>query len=152
MTRGGRGTTGALHRPQRTLVVAQVSLSVLLCAAAALLARSYYNLTRVDLGLSADAVVTFHVAARWDEDRKRLGPVQQAIVSGLQNQPGIEAAGLTSFLPAGGAPWRQAVAIDGRAAGAVGECYGWSADDHDRLPAGASGAAPCRRLVPGFRQ
>ena len=121
MTRGGRGTTGALHRPQRTLVVAQVSLSVLLCAAAALLARSYYNLTRVDLGLSADAVVTFHVAARWDEDRKRLGPVQQAIVSGLQNQPGIEAAGLTSFLPAGGAPWRQAVAIDGRAAGAVGD-------------------------------
>jgi putative ABC transport system permease protein len=120
MTRGGRGTTGVLHRPQRALVVAQVSLSVLLCAASALLARSYHNLTRVDLGLSADDVVTFHVAARWDEDRKRLGQMQQEIVDGLLNQPGVEAAGLTSFLPAASAPWRHAVTIDGATTGAIG--------------------------------
>lgn len=110
---GSRGTTVTSHRLQRTLVVAQVALSVLLCASALLLARSYANLRRADVGYSADRVVVFHVAARWDEDRTRVGQLQEAIVGGLERLPGIEAIGVVNFLPVGGAPWRREVAVEG---------------------------------------
>jgi putative ABC transport system permease protein len=113
VSHGARGTIVASHRLQRTLVVAQVALSVLLCASALLLARSYANLRRADVGYSADRVVVFHVAARWDEDRTRVGQLQEAIVGGLERLPGIEAIGVVNFLPVGGAPWRREVSVDG---------------------------------------
>jgi putative ABC transport system permease protein len=113
VSHGVRGTTVASHTLQRSLVVAQVALSVLLCGSALLLARSYANLTRADVGFSADRVVAFHVAARWDEDRKRVGQLQQDIVEALERLPGVEAVGVANFLPAGGAPWRREALVEG---------------------------------------
>lgn len=112
-SRGVRGVTDTRHRLQGSLVIVQVALSVLLCASALLLARSYANLTRVDVGFSPDRVVAFHVAARWDENRSRVGQLQEAIVTGLERLPDVEAVGIASFLPIGGAPWRHVVTVDG---------------------------------------
>jgi predicted permease len=47
---------------RRALVVGQVALTLLLLLGAGLFAKSIYNLSRVDLGLSADRVITFSVA------------------------------------------------------------------------------------------
>jgi predicted permease len=103
---GSRSIAGARHRLQQTLVVGQVALSVLLVGSAALLLRSYYNLTRVDTGFDASGVITFHVGARWDEDRTRIGQLQQALLAKLEELPHVEAAGLVNFLPATGATLR----------------------------------------------
>jgi putative ABC transport system permease protein len=110
---GGRGATGERHRTQQLLVVAQVALSVLLVGAATLLLRSYYNLTRVDTGFDAAGTVTFHVGARWDEDRVRVAQLQVQLLSALEQLPHVQAAGMTNFLPASGATLRYPFRVDG---------------------------------------
>jgi predicted permease len=111
----GSGTrvAGGSHRWQRGLVAAQVALSLLLSASAVLLLRSYYNLTHVDPGFSSEHVLTFHVGARWNEDRNRVGQMQEAILAEALRVPGTESAGLTNFLPATDATLRYQMKIAG---------------------------------------
>jgi putative ABC transport system permease protein len=92
-------------------------LTVLLLSSAGLLLRSYYNLTRVDAGFSADHAITFHVGAGWDENRPRIGQMQIDILSALERLPQVEAAGIANFLPATGATLNYQVTVDGLAGG-----------------------------------
>ncbi len=110
---GNRAVGGGHHRVQRLLVVAQVALSVLLVGSATLLLRSYANLTRIDVGFDPSSVITFHVAARWDEDRARIGLLQQELLSRLEQLPHVQAAGLTNFFPATGATLRYEFKVSG---------------------------------------
>jgi putative ABC transport system permease protein len=112
---GGRASTGRRHRLQKFLVVAQVALSVVLVSSASLLMRSYYNLTRVDTGFDPAGVMTFRVAARWDEDRTRVGQLQTHLLERLEQLPHVTDAGLTSFLPASNATLRYQVRVEGLA-------------------------------------
>jgi predicted permease len=110
---GSRTVAGTRHLLQRSLVVGQVALSVLLVGSATLLLRSYYNLTRVDTGFDPTSVFTFHVGARWDEDRPRVGRLQEQLLARLEQLPHVQAAGITNFLPATGATLRYQVKVDG---------------------------------------
>jgi predicted permease len=112
---GGRGATARRHGVQKALVVGQVAASVLLVGSASLLLHGYYRLTRVETGFDASQVVTFHVAARWDEDRTRIGQLQDRLVEALEALPHVQAAGRTNFLPATGATLRYQVTVDGLA-------------------------------------
>lgn len=111
---GGRGGSAVRHRLQHALVVAQITLTVLLVGSAGLMLRSYYNLSQVDTGLDAGHVVTFHVGAAWNEDRTRVGQMQERLVSELAQAPGVTAAGFTNFLPATGGTLRFQIALEGR--------------------------------------
>ncbi|HSC29920.1 MAG TPA: FtsX-like permease family protein, partial [Vicinamibacterales bacterium] len=110
---GARSVAAGTHRLQRVLVVSQVATSVALVGSATLLMQSYYNLTRVETGFDASGAVTFHVGARWDEDRTRVGLLQEQLIARLEELPHVEAAGMTSFLPATGATLRYQVLVDG---------------------------------------
>jgi len=112
---GGRVVAGGAHRWQRGLVAAQVALSLLLSASAALLLRSYYNVAHVNPGFTSEGVVTFHVGARWDEDRTRVGQLQAALLESFGRMPGVQGAGFANFLPASGATLRFAVRVEGLA-------------------------------------
>ena len=107
-----RAVTGR-HRMQKLLVVSQVALSVLLVGSATLLLRSYYNLTRVETGFDASDVITFQIAARWDEDRVRIAQFQTQLLERLEALPHVSDAGTTNFLPASGATLRYQVKVDG---------------------------------------
>ena len=85
---------------QKVLVVGQVALSVLLVGSATLLLRSYYNLTTVEPASMRISVMTFHVGARWDEDRHAVGQLQMQLLNELSQLPHVQAAGMTNFLPA----------------------------------------------------
>jgi len=111
LAQAGRGGSGSHHQWQRGLVTGQVALTVLLLASAGLMLRSYYNLAHVDLGFDPNHTVTFHMGAAWDEDRTRIGQMQEALVDQLERTPGVEAAGFANFLPASGATLRYQVAL-----------------------------------------
>jgi predicted permease len=113
MAGGSRTIAGGHHCLQQALVVAQVALSVLLVGSATQLLQSYYNLTRIDTGLDPTGVITFHVGARWDEDRLRIRQLQQDLISRLEQLPHVQAAGLTNFFPATGATLRYDVKVSG---------------------------------------
>lgn len=112
---GSRSATASAHWSQRLLVGAQVALGVVLCTSAAFLASSYYELTRTDLGFDSEGVVTFRVGARWDEDRVRVGQMQEQLVAQLASMPGVSGAGITNFLPAPGGSLRYQVKVSGLA-------------------------------------
>jgi putative ABC transport system permease protein len=109
----GRSVAGGHHLLQKALVVGQVALSVVLVGSATLLLRSYYNLTHVETGFDSSSVVTFHVGARWDEDRTRIGQLQEQLITRLHEMPYVQAAGFTNFLPATGATLRYQVLVEG---------------------------------------
>jgi len=111
LAQAGRGGSGGRHQWQRALVAGQVALTVLLLASAGLMLRSYYNLAHVDLGFDPSRTVTFHMGAAWDEDRTRIGQMQEALVDQLDRTPGVEAAGFANFLPASAATLRYQVAL-----------------------------------------
>jgi len=110
---GGRGASGARHRLQSSLVIAQLALGVVLAGSAGLLVRSYGTLTRVDAGVEPTHVLTFHVGAAWNEDRTRVGQLQEQLLARLRELPGVRAAGFANFLPASGATLRSQVIVNG---------------------------------------
>jgi len=116
LIRTGRATSGARKSLQQAIVAAQVALTMLLLSGAGLLLRSYYNMSRVEPGFDAANVILFHVGAAWDEDRTMIGLMQQRLISGVQQIPGVQAAGMTNFLPASGATLRNNIVLEGAAA------------------------------------
>jgi putative ABC transport system permease protein len=110
---GNTRITGGSHRLQRTLVAAQVALGILLAGGAGVLVRSYAALSHADPGFDARNVLTFHAAARWDEDRDRVAQFQKALLSDVQRLPQVRAAGFANFLPSTGATLRYQFLVDG---------------------------------------
>jgi predicted permease len=110
---GSRTIAGNRHRFQGLLVVTQVALSIVLVGSATLLLRSYFNLTRVDTGFDVSNAVTFHVGARWDEDRTKVGLLQEQLVDRLSQLRHVQSVGLANFLPTTGATLRYQVLVDG---------------------------------------
>jgi len=113
LAHSSRNVSAGRSRLQRSLVVAQLAMAVVLLASTGLLLRSYYNLSHVDAGFDTDNTITFHVGATGTEDRTVLGQLQIRILEELQRFPGVESAGLTSFLPATGATMRAQVRVEG---------------------------------------
>lgn len=113
LAESGRSISGGNGRLQRWLVVAQLAFTVLLLSSAGLLLRSYFNLSRVDAGFDTSRTITFHIGAAWDEDRARIGRLQQQVIGELQRLPGVDAAGFTNFLPATGATLNYQVVLEG---------------------------------------
>ena len=112
--RAGRGITGERQKLQRAMVVSQIAITLVLLASAGMLLRSFNNLSHVEMGFDASQAVTFHVGAAWDEDRARVGRLQERLIAGLQKIPGVTAAGMTNFLPASGATLRFTFQVDGK--------------------------------------
>jgi predicted permease len=113
LSSAGRGVFGGRYRLQEALVVAQIALGVVLAGTAGLLVRSYAALSRVPSGFNTEDTITFHVGAAWDEDRTRIGELQERLVEQLQQLPGVRAAGFTNFFPATGATLRYQVRVEG---------------------------------------
>jgi len=84
------------RRARRTLLSAQVALSLVAIVAGALIARSFANLSRVDLGFTPDRVLTFHVEPRGIRDTARW---LDDLLSRLASTRGIDAAGAVFVRP-----------------------------------------------------
>lgn len=101
--RGSARSDGA-RRGQRLLLAVQGALTVVLVSGAALLARSFLQATRVDMGMMTDRVAVLEIEA----DRKRfaelgeVGEAMPALRARVAALPGVSAAGATSTLPSKG--------------------------------------------------
>ena len=89
-----------------TLIVLQVSVSLVLSIGALLLLRSFQNVLGVDAGFSGDRLITMSVSLPGSLTT-RAGQFQpaavanrfEAIVEGVRRIPGVEAAGLVNHVP-----------------------------------------------------
>ena len=102
--RASTGGSGSLART--TLVGAEVALTVMLLAGAALLARSFLTVTRVSPGFDPANTLAIDVAlptARYP-DAAAVARFHRALTDGLSGISGVAAVGVTGALPMSGTP------------------------------------------------
>jgi putative ABC transport system permease protein len=88
----------------KSLVVAQVALSVVLLSAAGLFVRHLSNLQHLDLGFRRDHVLLVTLdPARSGYDRERLSRVYPELLDRLETIPGVRSATLSAVTPISGA-------------------------------------------------
>ena len=120
---GGRSSTGAGGRWLRsTLLVGEVALSLMLLVGAALLLRSFANLTRVDPGFDAEGVLAFQISLppATYPDSARVQQYYNRLLSGLEAAPSVSSAAAVQTLPMRGS-YNLAVTIQGQPAPRPGE-------------------------------
>jgi putative ABC transport system permease protein len=104
---GGRSSSGSRHhRLRRVLVVAEFALALILVAGAGLIMHSFWNVSRVDLGIRTDHVLTFVVPVQQDRDAAKADKVRALyaeLLERIEAVPGVTRAALAPGLPASGA-------------------------------------------------
>ena len=91
-------------RLRRTLLAAEVALTVVLLTCAGLLLKSYNHLRSTDLGCAAQNVMTMRLAlpdARYNTGQKNTAFFEQ-LLPRLRALPGVKAAGIVTALPGQG--------------------------------------------------
>jgi predicted permease len=99
---GGRATAGrASARLRSGLVVAQVALGVVLMVGAALLARTFWQLVRLDPGFRPEHALTFRIAPPFQRYRPLDGmnAFHRTLIERLRALPGVTSVGSVSHLP-----------------------------------------------------
>ena len=103
---GGRGTSGSRgqHRFRRGLVAAQVGLSVVLLACAAMLVSSFLRLSRQEAGFRVERVWTGGIGlppAQYPDPASR-GRFADRLQTELQTAPGVQAVSIADAVPLSG--------------------------------------------------
>jgi predicted permease len=93
---GGRG-----GRLRRALVVAEFAMALTLLAGGGLALRSFWNLTRLDLGVRTDHVLTFSlpVSQIRFKETERISLYYRQLLEKIGSVPGIETVAVTTGLP-----------------------------------------------------
>jgi putative ABC transport system permease protein len=116
---GGRTGTGiGRHRLRRALVAGEFALALALLAGAGLAIHSFVNLTRVDLGVRTDHVLTFGLPV--PESRvKETQPIvayYRQILASIQSVPGVSHVAAMTGMPLYGAGFGMPFTIAGQPA------------------------------------
>jgi putative ABC transport system permease protein len=114
---GGRAGSGAVRRNAlRGLVVAEFALALTLLATGALALRGFWNLTRIDLGINIERVLTFRLPV---PERRLEGPDQirayyQQLNERIKAVPGVSKVAAVTGVPALGPNFGVRVSIVGQ--------------------------------------
>ena len=103
---GGRtGTSVAKHRLRRLLVIGEFALALALLAGAGLAIHSFWNLTRVDLGIRTDHVLMFSlpVPDSRSKDPAQITAYYRDILAHIDAVPGVSHATVMTGYPLYGA-------------------------------------------------
>jgi putative ABC transport system permease protein len=99
---GGRtGTSVAKHRLRRLLVIGEFGLALALLAGAGLAIHSFWNLTRVDLGIRTDHVLTFSlpVPDSRSKDSATISAYYRGMLAHIDAVPGVSHATVMTAYP-----------------------------------------------------
>ncbi len=114
---GGRtGTSGSGHpRLRSALVVAEIAVALTLLTASGLLLRSFEKMRDVKLGFRPDNTLAalYVLPHQRYRTQSAIDEFTKTLRNDLGQLPGVDAVGITSFLPAAGDAWGIAFTIDG---------------------------------------
>jgi predicted permease len=114
---GGRtGTPGSGHgRLRSALVVAEIAVTLTLLTASGLLLRSFEKMRDVQLGFRPDHTLAalYVLPQQKYRTQSAIDEFTRTLLAELGQLPGVDAVGITSFLPAEGNNWGSAFTIEG---------------------------------------
>ena len=116
---GSRGSTAGGGRLRKSLVVAEVALSVMLLVGAGLMLRSFSQLRSVNPGFRTDHALTLRVSLPVPEgritaaDSDRFMSFFDRTLARLSTLPGVTAAGATNMIPLDGNGTDRLIDIEG---------------------------------------
>src|SRR5271170_6077524 len=99
---GGRTATGiGSNKLRRALIIGEFGLALSLLAGAGLAIHSFWNLTRVDLGVRTDHVLIFRLVQPQGRfhSPEEMNVYNQQMLSALQSVPGVAHAASTTGMP-----------------------------------------------------
>jgi putative ABC transport system permease protein len=117
LKRGGRTGAGSARRNAlRALVIAEFALALTLLSSGALALRGFWNLTRIDVGINTDRVLTFRLPV---PDKRLEGPDKirayyQQMVDRIKAVPGVTKVAVTTGIPARGPNFGVRISIVGQ--------------------------------------
>lgn len=124
--KGGAHMVGRQRQHRRSLhvvVVAELALCMALLTGAGLLVRSLRALQAVDVGFDTSNLLTFRMQlprAKYTDDSSRVRFFQEAEAR-LAHLPGVQSAGIVSFLPLSGSTARSNLILGGRPPAPAGQ-------------------------------
>jgi macrolide transport system ATP-binding/permease protein len=105
---------------QRSLVVLQASLSLILLIGAGLLTKSLLNLQRQNFGIQVEERVVVRLNAQnAGYTTEQLPPLYDQMRARMLSLPGVTKAGMALYTPLDGDDWRDDVVVQGRPAPAL---------------------------------
>jgi predicted permease len=114
---GGRtGTSGTGHaRLRSALVVAEIAVALTLLTSSCLLLRSFEKMRDVKLGFRPDnTLAALYVLPRQQyRTQSAIDQFTKSLLNDIGQLPGVDAVGITSFLPAAGNSWSIPFTIEG---------------------------------------
>jgi hypothetical protein len=118
----GRGVIGVERNGlRRTLVAAQVALSLVLITAGILFARSLWNLRHIDTGFRREGVLVAGLDfRRLDVPMERRYDMQRDLLARIRAVPGVHAAAGASVIPVSGSSSGNRIWIEGTTTEVVG--------------------------------
>ena len=121
---GGRVVSGGSHRLPlgRTLLVAQIALSLLLVTSAGLFVRTFQNFLSIDPGFDADNVVVARIdvlAAGYTNEQ--LPALYERLTSAARNLPGVRSVALSWLVLGGGGRSTSTFAREGQEGRKLGQ-------------------------------
>ena len=105
--------TGAHQRLGKTLVIAQLSISMVLLVGAALFVGTLVKLYSVDRGFRTDGILMFVVRTGDKYSQARSWAVERDLLDRLRALPGVASASAVSVLPISGSLWARNVKVEG---------------------------------------
>jgi putative ABC transport system permease protein len=116
---GSRGSTSGHGRVRKTLVVAEVALSLMLLVGAGLMLRSFAQLRQVNPGFQTDHALTLRVSLPVPNseitaaDGDRFVAFFDRALARIRELPGVTAAGATNIIPLDGNSTDRLLDIEG---------------------------------------
>ncbi len=111
----GRSASGHSTLPQKSLVVAQAALSLVLLAGAGLMVQTMRNLEKQPFGLRMEGTVVVSVNAGLSGySPEKLGAVYGEIERRMRQIPGVRNAALVLYSPMSGNNWQSGVRLEER--------------------------------------
>ena len=116
---GGRGSSGGRRQQglRGALVVSEIALSIVLLIGASLMIKSFLRLQRIDTGFDPERVLTMRVTlagSTYDSARARTQFVQRLLPQ-VQALPGVQAAGVVSYVPLAPSNTQSTFVVEGQA-------------------------------------
>ena len=108
---------GASHsRLRHVLAVAQISIAIVLLIGAGLMTKSLWALMHVSPGFRADNILTARLSLPPSpySDNRKIVAFERELLESLSRKPGIQSAGLATYLPLGGLDNDSSFVIEGR--------------------------------------